>query len=346
MRYALAILMAAFVIFPSLPSGMAGATGAGDGDGRVEVVVSISDFIPLVKAVGGSFVEVNSILPPGGDPHSFYITQDTVKQIENADVIILADSRLLSYEANIKENYPEKRYLDFDDYNATLDTFPGYGANPHGYWLKFENALAIAGKVRDELSGLRPSDAEYFNSSFSRLEAEVVGAGEDIRRMSEEWGIYGMNVVAAVPGVCYAVQNSGMEVGAVLMAEGSGFASGKEIGDIEDKLKSGEYGGIVVPEFMKEAKAGEIANQIAGDTGAKVAYVKFSMAGSDDSYVNDCYHNAMELSTLAVGADSGDGGTGGIWSGNGYLVPVIISLVLLVILQFLVMLGLYRRDER
>jgi len=127
------------------------------------------------------------------------------------------------------------------------------------------------------------------------------------------------------------------------MAEGSGFASGKEIGNIEDKLKNGGYGGIVVPEFMKEAKAGEIANQIAGDTGAEVVYVKFSMAGSDDSYVNDCYHNAMELSTLAVGGGSG-GDSGQVDSG--YLIPVIISLVLFVILQFFVIIGLYRRDER
>jgi len=335
-RYALAILMATVIIVPSLSSG-------GGGEEKENVVVSVSDFIPLVKAVGGSFVEVNSILPPGSDPHSFYITQDTVKQIENADVIVLANSRLLSYEANIKENYPEKRYLDFDDYNVTLDSFPGYGANPHGYWLKFENALAIAEKIRDGLSELRPSEREYFNSSFARLELEVTGAREDIRRISEERGIYGMKVVAAVPGVCYVVQNAGMEVGAVLMAEGSGFASGKEIGNIEDKLKNGGYGGIVVPEFMKGAKAGEIANQIAGDTGAEVVYVKFSMAGSDDSYVNDCYHNAMELSTLAVGGGSG-GDSGQVDSG--YLIPVILSPVLFVILQFFVIIGLYRRDER
>ncbi|MBW1933919.1 MAG: zinc ABC transporter substrate-binding protein, partial [Deltaproteobacteria bacterium] len=181
MRYSLAILMAAAIIVPSLSSG-------GGGEEKVNVVVSVSDFIPLVKAVGGSFVEVNSILPPGSDPHSFYITQDTVKQIENADIIVLANSRLLSYETNIKENYPEKRYLDFDDYNVTLDSFPGYGANPHGYWLKFENALAIAEKIRDELSELRPSEREYFNSSFARLELEVTGAREDIRRISDERG--------------------------------------------------------------------------------------------------------------------------------------------------------------
>lgn len=336
MRYTLAILMIAVIIIPSLSS------GGGGGMGAVNVVVSVSDFIPIVKAVGGSFVEVASILPPGSDPHSFYITQDTVKQIESADLLVLADSHLLSYEANIKENYPEKKYLDFDDYNATLDSFPGYEANPHGYWLKFDNALAIAEKIRDELSEMRPSESEYFNSSFARFELDVTGAIDDIRHISEERGIYGTKVVAAVPGVCYAVQNSGMEVGAVLMAEGSGFASGKEIGDIEDRLKNGEYGGIVVPEFMEEAKAGEIANQIASDTGAKVAYVKFSMADSDDSYVNDCYHNEMKLLALAEGGSGGGSGQGG----NGYLVPVIISLVLLVILQFFLIIGLYRRDER
>ncbi len=329
---AMAIVLAVMLAAPAFP--------AGAGTEKVKVLVSVSDFLPLAEAVGGSFVEVNSILPPGSDPHSFYITQNTVKQIENADLIVLADSHLLSYESNIKEDYPEKRYLDFDDYNATLDAFPGYDADPHGYWLKFGNALAIAEKIRDELSELCPEEREYFNSSFARLKLEITGAENDIHEASASRGIYGTKVVASVPGVCYIVQNMGMEVGAVLMAEGSGFASGKELGDIESKLESGEYGGIVVPEFMKEAKAGEISRQIAEDTGAKVVYVKFSMASSDDSYVNDCYHNAMAFMGLA------GGGNATRESSNSYLIPVIASLILFIILQLFIIYRLYGRDEK
>jgi len=310
-------------------------------ESRVKVLVSVSDFLPIVKAVGGSFVDVSSILPPGSDPHSFYITQETVKQIENAELIVLADSHLLSYESNIKANYPEKEYLDFDDYNATLCSFPGYEKNPHGYWLKYENAIAIAEKVRDALSEIYPEKRDYFNSSFVHFQQQLKNAEDDIIKMEKERGTYGKTFVASVPGVCYILQNAGMKVGAILMAEGSGFASGKEIKDIEDKLRSGEYSGIVVPEFMENAKAGEISKQMAEDTGSSVIYVKFSTASADDSYINDCYHNAIQF--------MGTGCTEGKSESNSYLIPVILSLLLLVALQSLIIYRLYRiylREEK
>ncbi len=329
-----AVMMTVLIFVPSFSAGM-----ANDGE-KIKVLVSVSDFLPLVETVGGSFVEVNSILSPGSDPHSFYITQDTIKDIENADLIVLANSHLLSYEDNIRKGNPEKRYLDFDDYNVTLDAFPGYDANPHGYWLKFGNALAIAEKIKDDLSNLCPEEQEYFNSSFARLKLEITGAERDIHEIGVEQGVYGMKIVAAVPGVCYIIGNTGMYVGAVIMAEGLGFASGREIGDIENKLESGEYSGIAVPEFMREAKAGELARQIAEDTGTEVVYVKFSMAGSGDSYVNDCYHNAMELTSLAHESNATQE------TCNTYLIPVIISLLLFIVLQLFVIYRLYRRYEK
>jgi len=328
------VVVLAAMILASLP--------ANSGEGEIKVLVSVSDFLPIVKAVGGSFVDVSSILPPGSDPHSFYITQKTVKQIEKAELIVLADSHLLSYENNIKANYPEKEYLDFDDYNATLDSFPGYEKNPHGYWLKYENAIAIAEKVRNKLSEMYPEKRDYFNSSFTHFQQQLENAEGDIIKMEKERGAYGKTFVASVPGVCYIIQNAGMKVGAVLMAEGSGFASGKEIKDIENKLRSKEYSGIVVPEFMENSKAGEISKQMAEDTGSEVVYVKFSTASADDSYINDCYHNAIKF----MGTESMETGKG---KSNSYLIPVIISLLLLVSLQSLIIYRLYRiylRDEK
>ncbi|RLF63647.1 MAG: hypothetical protein DRN33_03700 [Thermoplasmata archaeon] len=308
---------------------------------KIKVLVSVSDFLPLVKAVGGSFVEVDSILPPGSDPHSFYVTQETVRQIEGADLIVLANSHLLSYEDNIKTNYPSKEYLDFDDYNASLDSFPGYDENPHGYWLKYDNAVSIAEKIKDKLSEILPDKKDYFDSSFIQFKKQVKNAEYDIINMERENGAYGKTMVASVPGVCYIIQNEGANVGVVLLAEGSGSASGKEIRDIEEKLKKGIYSGIVVPEFMKNAKAGEISEQLSEDTGAPVIYVKFSTSSADESYVNDCYHNAMQFIS--------SNGTGGKFNnGNSYLIPVIVSLLLLVALQSLIiyrLYGIYKEEE-
>jgi len=266
----------------------------------IDVVCSIPDLTPIVKAVGGEKVNVTSVMPPGSDPHAFSMSMETMERLENADLIVLANSKLLHFEEKIKENYGEK-CLDFEDYaafGAKLDSFPGYSENPHGYWFKFENGVAIAKAVEAKLSQLHPEYAWYFKGNLKEFEREVAEAKNIIRNAAVESGIAGKACVAVVPGVCYIIQNSGMEVKAVLLAEGLGFTSGKELAEIEDRLKK-ECVCIVVPEFMKNSKAGEIAKQISADTGKPVIYVKFVMASKDDSYIGMLYFNALRFSMLS-----------------------------------------------
>ncbi len=262
----------------------------------VNVVCTVPDFVPIVKAVGGGVVNVSSVMPPGSDPHAFSISMDTMNSLKKADLIVLANSKLLHFEEKIKENY--KNCIDFEDYaafGAKLDSFPGYSSNPHGYWLKFENGIAIARAIEVKLSRLSPDYAWYFHENLKEFEREVNEARETIKSISVEDGMEGRKCVAVVPGVCYIIQNCGMSVGSVLLGEGLGFASGKEFANIEEKLKNSEYTYIVVPEFMKNSKAGEIAEQISSDTGKPVIYVKFVMAGENDTYTGLQYFNALRL---------------------------------------------------
>ncbi len=263
-----------------------------------KIVVSISDFSSIVKEIGGDFVEVDYILPPGSDPHSFYLTKSTIDKIEGADIIILANSNLLSYEKKIKENY-DKEYLDFEDYEGVkLKDFDGFYNNSHGYWLDANNAIAIAKAITMKLAEAEPEHAEYFISSFNKFEKEVREAKNFAIEKAKEYDLYGKKVVAVVPGVCYIISNLGMETDAILMAEGTAYV-GADFGEIEKKLESGEYLALIVPEFMKKAKAGEIARQIAEDASSEVIYVKFSMTEENESFVGMFYYNTLQLLSLS-----------------------------------------------
>ncbi|OYT60264.1 hypothetical protein B6U81_04970 [Thermoplasmatales archaeon ex4484_30] len=302
------------------------------------IVVSISDFIPIVKEIGGDFVEVDYILPPGSDPHSFYLTKDTVDKINDADVIILANSNLLSYEKKIKENY-DKEYLDFEDYRKNgvmLKDFDGFHNNSHGYWLGIDNAIAIAKTVAIKLAEMEPEHAEYFFSSFNKFEKEMAEAKEFAVNMAKEYDLYGKKVVAVVPGVCYIISNLGMDADAILMAEGAAYTANFE--EIKDKLENGECIAIVVPEFMKKAKAGEVARQLAEDTNSKVVYVKFSMAGRNESYAGMLYYNVLQFLSIAKTKVENREGY------NAELIMLCISLALLSLIEGIIIYKKVKND--
>ncbi len=242
------------------------------------IVVTIPDFKPIVSAVGGDKVEVKSLLRPNTDPHAFSLNSKDIELLEKAKLIVLANSHILGFEAKIKKDF--KNVLDIDDYNVTLSSFPGYPSDPHGYWLKPENAIRIAKAVEIKLCKLFPIDANYFRSNYDTFVKNVRDAEKEAKEIAKD--VAGKKCVVMVPGVCYIASSLGMNVSAVLMSEGSGFVSGKVLNEIKSKLSSGEYWGIIVPDFMKNAKGGEIAEELARETHCHLAYVKFS--SGDVSY--------------------------------------------------------------
>jgi len=265
-------------------------------DAKIKIAVSISDFAPIAREIGGDFVEVRYILPPAMDPHSFSLTKEKIDEIKNADLIILANSNLLSYESKIKEIYGDKECLDFPDYEkegASLATFDGFEKNPHGYWLGCDNAIAIAKTIAKKLSEMTGNN-EYFMEKFNGFREKMEKARNCVINESIVAGIYGKKVVAAVPGVCYIASNYGIDANEILLSEGSASISIEERKKIEGELQSEDYIGIVIPKFMKYSKAGEIAEDIARETESRVIYVKFAMGGNE-SYESIFYYNFMQF---------------------------------------------------
>ncbi|MDR7381687.1 anchored repeat ABC transporter, substrate-binding protein [Promicromonospora iranensis] len=94
-----------------LLAGCAGGTAASD-DGRLHVVTTTGILADLVRNVAGDGVEVTSIVPPTGDPHSYDPTLRDVRDVVYADVafsnyLLLEDhSVVTTLDANLPEGAP------------------------------------------------------------------------------------------------------------------------------------------------------------------------------------------------------------------------------------------------
>jgi len=298
-------------------------------DSKIKVMVSISDMEAIAKEIGGDFVEVNYILPPATDPHSFSLTREKIEEIKSSDLIILANSNLLSYEKKIKEIY-HKAYLDFPDYEkngATLLSFNGYDNNPHGYWLYYKNAIAIAKTIADKLANMTGNE-EYFHENFEKFKRKMEEARNCILNESN---LNGKKVVASVPGVCYIAANYGIDVADILMTEGSASISMEKMRKIKEELKNESCIGIVVPSFMKYAKAGKISLNIAEDTGSRIIYVKF-ISGSN--YEKTFYENFLQFLAPAKIEEK---------KYNGELILLCLALTIFAIFEGGIIYALWRR---
>ena len=303
---------------------------------KLQVVVSNTDIGPIANAIGGRHIDLRTLLPPGSDPHGFSLTQDTIQNLQDADLIILINSEFLHYEEQVKENYPDKIYLDFSDYEKNgliLKDFPNYQDCLHGYWLDWENSIAIGKSISTVLeNNILPEYSTEFTHNLNRFEDSITSLQNNIKFAMDNSVLRDKKLVAAVPGVNYIIDNLGIEVGAVLLAEGSGFVSGGELAEIESKLSDGSYAGIVCPESMRDAKAGEISKQTAKDTGSKVYYVKFLATEVNSDYIATGYYNAM---VFISGGGTKDDESGQILI-TYYIFALAISIIIALIEAFII----------
>lgn len=256
--------------------------------GAETIVVTIPDFKPIIEAVAGEGFEVVTLLPQGSDPHEFSLSIEDLDELRNADLIVLANSHFFEFEAKISREFANT--LDFDDYNVKLYDFPGFPSNLHGYWMLPENGIGIARAVMERLSEMHPEKKDQFERNYEIFVSRVEDAVKEARKIvSGEEGKY----VAMVPGVCYIAESLNITIAAVVISEGSGIASAKELSEVKNRLESGEYRGIIAPEFMKYGKGGEMAKELVRGSRAKIAWVKFSQG--DSAYDTTLISNAARI---------------------------------------------------
>lgn len=160
--------------------------------GKIQVVATIAQIADPLEIIGGTHVEVKSLMGPGVDPHLYEATQGDIKTLQNADIILYNGLHL---EGNmgeifdklketkktlaIGETIEEKRLLK--DEQGAID--------PH-IWFDLDlwkDALDSATEVLKEYS---PKHAEYFEENkqnyFNKIAELKVEATEKLSSIPDE----------------------------------------------------------------------------------------------------------------------------------------------------------------
>ena len=153
---------------------------------KLKVVASTSDLAALAAEVGGSRIEVDSLIRGNQDPHFVQAKPSYLLKLRRADLLIVVGLELesgwltrphhtpslLSQSGNSRIQPGASGYFDASQYAEILETpnqlvapsIQPFG-NPH-YWLDPENGRRIAQALANKMSEMRPSDGPYFNDRF------------------------------------------------------------------------------------------------------------------------------------------------------------------------------------
>lgn len=175
-----------------LLSGCAASTGAA-ADGRIRVVASTDVWGDVVRQVGGSAVQVDSLIDdPSRDPHDYQADARDQLAVSRAGLVVVNGGGYDDFLTQLLKNAPASTVRIDAAAASGLDETPSTGEFNEHLWYDVPVVAKVAGRVAQELTRLDPAKKATFASGLRRFRAELAGLERteaEIRRTAEGKGV-------------------------------------------------------------------------------------------------------------------------------------------------------------
>lgn len=231
------------------------------------MVATMSVFADFAEQIGGEYIEVSSIVPVGGDPHTYEPTPSDAVRLAEADVVLDNGLGLSPWFEPLRTNVTGRTVTLTDGIADEVRRTAGK-LDPHmwmvpeyvarGYVTAIEEALAEA---VPELRGEFAANAEAFRAELTELDAEISNAiatippahrkivtSHDAYSYFADW--YGLQVVGTISGVSTEEE-----------------PSARALGDLIDRVRAEQVPAVFFETTINPA----LAERVARDAGVALA---------------------------------------------------------------------------
>ncbi len=150
------------------------AVWGGNASANLRAVATFSVLADFIQQVGGDKVSVTSIIPLGGDPHSWEPTPREARSIASADVLFYNGLGLELWVDRLISN-AARPDLPIVVLSAGLTPLPGPTFTNHAhdegdphFWLSVRYAMDYVKKIQQSLKELDPKNAQYYDENAQR----------------------------------------------------------------------------------------------------------------------------------------------------------------------------------
>ena len=266
---------------------------------RLNVVASFSILGDLVRQVGGSSVNVTTLVGPDGDAHVYVPTPADAKKIADAKLVFVNGLGLEGWLPRLVQSAGNKATIVI----ATTGIAPlklGPDADPHA-WQSPLNAKIYVANIRDALAAVDPADAEVFKSNANAYLAKLDALDGEVRQAVAQIPENRRKVISTHRAFGYFAAAYGVEFVAPVGVSTESEASARDIAGIITQIRLAKIPAV----FLENISDPRLIRQIAAETGARVGGTLYSDSltgekGDSPTYIDMVRHNIQAL-TSALG---------------------------------------------
>ncbi|MBS0249929.1 MAG: zinc ABC transporter substrate-binding protein, partial [Proteobacteria bacterium] len=259
--------VSSFVLGLLVSSGVAVGTSAAASAKTINTVASFTVLADIVKQVGGSHVNVKSLVPPNGDPHEFEPSPDDAKSLKEADITFISGEGLEDwFEKLVKASgYNGKPIVVSNGIKTrTMEEDGKTVTDPH-VWNSPVNVKVWVVNIEKALASADPADAADFKANAAAYSKEL-----------DALNAYAKSVLETVPKDRRKILTShdafgyfGREYGVTFLSpvglSTETEASAADVAKLIDQIKAEK----VKTYFFENSNDSRLVSQIAKATGAQ-----------------------------------------------------------------------------
>lgn len=243
------------------------ASGAG---GRLRVVTTTSVFGDLVSSVGGDLVSVTSLVPKGGDVHTFEPKPADIRAVAEAQLLVMNGLGLDDWLAKTIRNAAEEGtpLLRLAEDLPGVTLLPGdepETQNPH-LWMDVAYARAYVARIATALEEHDPAHAEQYATQAAAYGARLASLDAWVHEQVGTIPEPNRKIVTFHDALPYYAREYGIAiVGVAVPAPGQDPSAGYTA-RLVDAIRSAGVRAI----FSENQFPAKLADQLAAETGARV----------------------------------------------------------------------------
>ena len=278
----------------------------------IPVVASFSILGDMVQRIGGSTVEITTLVGREGDVHVYQPTPADAKALKRANLMFvnglgfegwlerLEESAEFKGESIVVTNGIELISLEEADEEhgeEHQDEHHHGEFDPHG-WLSLRNAITYVDNITAALAKASPENASAFCENRASYVAEITALDTEITAMISSLPEQARTVVTSHDAFQYFGRDYGLTFFAPQGISTDSEASAKDVANLIEQIRVSNIAAV----FVENVADPRLIRQIASETGSTVGGKLFPGAlsaknGSASTYLELIAYNAQTIST-------------------------------------------------
>lgn len=270
---------------------------SGQAQDKPLVVSTASIFADMAEVIGGNLIEVQSIVPIGGDPHIYEPTPANAQLVNKADLILMNGLTFEGWLNELIENSGTKAIVKLITKGITPITSEKYinSSDPHA-WMDASNGLIYIENIKNALIELDPAHEQEYTFNYKLYKQQIEELDQEIAKQINSIPANQRILITSHDAFRYYGQRYGIQVEAVLGTSTDADVQTSDMVRLNKVIKSSKVPAV----FIETTVNPKLLQQLASDNDIEIGGLLYSDSIGDKDSPAPTYLDMLRYNTQTI----------------------------------------------